>query len=133
MPSGPVNADLYNDAVPLEFTRALLVQAKAHNRDVDEILRAAKFPLDPLKQSMQTVFVSREQYSRLAIELFRELGDESGGVMPDVQTPIGTTRLITLSMLSSSNLKTAMRRAIEFNACCRVRHGLEIVNELRII
>ncbi|MEH6580998.1 MAG: AraC family transcriptional regulator ligand-binding domain-containing protein [Halioglobus sp.] len=132
MSSVTVNIEPYNDAVPMEFTRALLVQAKAHSRDVDSILRAARFPFDPLRQGSQTVFVSREQYSRLCVELFRELGDESGGVMPDVQTPVGTTRLITLSMLNSSNLYAAMRRSIEFNACCRVRHGAEVINELSV-
>ena len=64
---------------------------------------ARRFPFDPLRQDAQTAFVSREQYSRLCLELFRELGDESGGVMPDVQTPVGTTRLIALSMINSSN------------------------------
>ena len=128
----PANSELLNDAVPMEFTRALLAQAKAYNRDVDAILRAATFPFDPLRQSAQTVFVSREQYSRLCIELFRELGDESGGVMPDVQTPLGTTRLITLSMLNSGNLLTAMRRSIEFNACCRVKHGAQVINRLTV-
>jgi AraC-like DNA-binding protein len=128
----PANSELLNDSVPMEFTQALLAQAKAHNRDVDAILRAADFPFDPLRQSAQTVFVSREQYSRLCIELFRELEDESGGVMPDVQTPLGTTRLITLSMLNSGNLQTAMRRSIEFNACCRVRHGAEVINHLSV-
>ena len=124
------NSQLYNEAVPIAFTRALLAQARAYNRDVQAILRAARFPFDPLRQDAQTVFVSREQYSRLCVELFRELGDESGGVMPDVQTPPGTTRLIALSMINSSTLSTAMRRGIEFNACCRVRHGTEIVNGL---
>lgn len=114
----------------MKFTRALLAQARAYNKDVQAILRGARFPFDPLRQGVQTVFVSREQYSRLCIELFRELGDESGGVMPDVQTPVGTTRLIALSMINSSNLAAAMRRGIEFNACCRVRHGARVVNEL---
>jgi AraC-like DNA-binding protein len=132
MLTGPIDNELYNDAVPMGFTKALLVQARAYDRDVEGILRRAKFPFDPLRQSMQTVFVSREQYSRLCVELFRELGDESGGAMPGVQTPVGTTRLITLSMLSSANLLGAMRRAIEFNACCRVRHGTRITNELWI-
>jgi AraC-like DNA-binding protein len=50
--------------------------------------------------------------------------------MPDVQTPPGTTRLIALSMINSSTLSAAMRRGIEFNACCRVRHGTEITNGL---
>ena len=130
MPARPHNEDLYNDAVPMGFTRALLVQARAHNRDVDAMLERARFPFDPLSGEAQTVFVSREQYSRLCRELFRELGDESGGVMPDVRTPVGTTRMIALSMLGSGNLAAAMRRAIEFNACCRVRHGAEISNRL---
>jgi len=116
--------------VPIAFTKALLAQARAYDRDVQGILQAARFPFDPLRQDAQTAFVSREQYSRLCLELFRELGDESGGVMPDVQTPLGTTRLIALSMINSSTLAAAMRRGIEFNAVCRVRHGSEIVNGL---
>ncbi|MEM8548886.1 MAG: AraC family transcriptional regulator ligand-binding domain-containing protein [Pseudomonadota bacterium] len=122
----------YNDTVPMEFTRALLVQARAYQCDVGAILKKAKFPFDPLRQDVQTAFVSREQCSRLCIALFRELGDESGGVMPDVRTPLGTTRMITLSMLNSSTLEAAMRRAIEFNACCRVRHGTVALNELAV-
>ena len=130
MPARPHNEDIYNDAVPMGFTRALLVQARAHDRDVDGMLERARFPFDPLSGEVQTVFVSREQYSRLCRELFRELGDESGGVMPDVRTPVGTTRMIALSMLGSGNLASAMRRAVEFNACCRVRHGAEVSNRL---
>jgi AraC-like DNA-binding protein len=127
-----VNSSFYNDAVPMEFTRALLVQARAHERDVQAILRAARFPFDPLRRDAQTAFVSREQYSRLAVELIRELGDESGGVMSDVQTPVGTTRLIGYSMLNSSDLAAALRRGIEFNACCRVRYGADVVNRLSL-
>jgi len=124
------NSEAYNDVVPMEFTRALLVQARAFNVDVDAILRAARFPVDPLRGDSQTAYVSREQYSRLCIELFRELGDESGGAMPGTQTPPGTTRFIALSMLSSARLSTAMRRAIEFNASCRVPFGVDIHNQL---
>ena len=116
----------------MEFTRALLAQARAYNCDVQTILLAARFPFDPLRQDAQTAFVSREQYSRLCVELIRELGDESGGVMPDVPTPVGTTRLIALSMINSSTLAAAMRRGIEFNACCRVPRGAEVINELTV-
>jgi AraC-like DNA-binding protein len=130
VPKVPDNSALYNEAVPMQFTRALLAQARAHQRDVAAILRAARFPFDPLCQNVQTVFVSREQYSRLCLELIRELGDESGGVMPDVQTPLGTTRLIALSMINSSTLAAAMRRAIEFNEVCRVRQGAKVLNGL---
>jgi AraC-like DNA-binding protein len=127
-----LNSALYNESVPMQFTKALLAQARAHKRDVSAILRAARFPFDPLCQDVQTVFVSREQYSRLCLELFRELGDESGGVMPDVQTPVGTTRLIGLSMINSSTLAAAMRRGIEFNEICRVRQGARVVNGLMV-
>lgn len=130
MASAEHNSAFYNEAVPIQFTRALLAQARIYKRDVQAILRAARFPFDPLRQDVQTVFVSREQYSRLCLELIRELGDESGGVMPDVQTPVGTTRLIALSMINSSTLAAAMHRAIEFNEVCRVRQGAEVINEL---
>ena len=116
----------------MKFTRALLAQARAYSRDVQAILRAARFPFDPLRQDAQTAFVSREQYSRLCMELFRELGDESGGVIPGVQTPLGTTRLIALSMINSATLAVAMRRCIEFNEVCRVRHGAQIINRLSV-
>jgi AraC-like DNA-binding protein len=116
----------------MEFTKALLAQARAYNRDVAAILRAARFPFDPLRQDVQTVFVSREQYSRLCVALIRELGDESGGVMPDVQTPLGTTRLIALSMINSSTLASALHRGIEFNEVCRVRQGAEFINQLTV-
>lgn len=125
-----INSSLYNEAVPMEFTKALLVQARVYNRDIRAILQAARFPFDPLRQDSQMVFVSREQYSRLCLELIRELGDESAGVMPDVQTPVGTTRMIALSMINCSTLSSAMYRGIEFNKICRVRHGAEVVNEL---
>ena len=130
MSKAAINSALYNEAVPIQFTRALLAQARAYNCDVQAILRAARFPFDPLRQDSQTVFVSREQYSRLCLELIRELGDESGGVMPDVQTPVGTTRLIALSMINSSTLSAAMHRAIEFNDVCRVRQGADVINQL---
>ena len=132
MPSSIDNAGIYNEAVPMEFTRALLQQARAHDRDVDQMLRDANFPFDPLTQHAQTAFVSREQYSRLCMQLFRQLGDESGGAMPDAQTPVGTTRMIALSMLNSTRFEVALRRAIEFNACCRVRIGAKVFNELLV-
>lgn len=132
MEKTPPNADVFNDTVPMEFTRALLVQARRYHCDVDALLREARFPFDPLRQHAQTAFVSREQYSRLCVGLFRALGDESGGVMPDAPTPVGTTRLIALSMINSATLAAAIRRGIEFNAVCRVRQGAQIDNYLQL-
>lgn len=132
LPDAPITAEAYNESVPLEFSRALLAQARAHDKDVAAILQAARFPFDPLQQDVQASFVSREQYSRLCVELFRVIGDESGGVMPGVPTPPGTMRLIALSMINSANLTAALKRAIEFNAVCRVRQGAGIVNQLLV-
>ena len=46
------NDGIYNEAVPMEFTRALLAQARAHDRDVEQMLRDAGFPFDPLRQHL---------------------------------------------------------------------------------
>lgn len=116
----------------MAFTRALLLQARAYDCDVQGILEAAQFPFDPLDETAESVFVSREHYSRLCLELIRALGDESAGVMPDAQTPVGTTRMIGLSMLSSANLAAALARGIEFNRVCRVRRGDAILNTLEV-
>ena len=132
LPDAPITTEAYNESVPLEFSRALLALARAHDKDVAAILQAARFPFDPLQQDVQAMFVSREQYSRLCVELFRVIGDESGGVMPGVPTPPGTMRLIALSMINSANLTAALKRAIEFNAVCRVRQGAGIVNQLLV-
>ncbi len=132
LPGSLAAARPYNETVPMEFTRALLAQARTRGVDVGAILRAAGFPFDPLRQSVQTVFVSREQYSRLCVGLFRAIGDESGGIMPDVQTPPGTMRLIALSMLNSRSLAAALKRAIEFNAVCRVRQGAQLINRVEV-
>lgn len=132
LPENCAADNAFNETVPMEFTRALLAQARAFDCDIDKILASARFPFDPLKQDPQTYFVSREQYSRLCLELIRELGDESAGVMPDVQTPVGTTRMIALSMINSSTLAAALHRSIEFNRVCRVRQGASVVNRLEV-
>ena len=59
MPFKKNSTHYYNDTVPMEFTRALLAQARTHGEDVEAMLKAARFPFDPLRQSAQTAFVSR--------------------------------------------------------------------------
>ena len=132
LPSPAASTTVYNDTVPMEFARALLSQARAHHHDVPTMLTAARFPFDPLSEDAQTAYVSRQQYSRLCRALFAALDDESGGLMPDGQTPVGTMRLIALSMLNSPDLGAAIRRGIEFNACCRVERGARIIHQLSV-
>jgi len=121
-----------NESVPLAFARALLVQARAYGRDVEAMLEAADFPFDPLSPPERPSFVSQQQYSRLCIELFRELGDESGGVLVGSPAPFGTTRLLLCSVLHCHSLRHAMERAMEFNAACRERAGQVRVNRLLV-
>ncbi len=121
-----------DEAVPAQFTRALVGLARTHQQDLQAMLRAARLPFDPLRDEALTALASPEQYSRLCLQLLQELADESAGVMSDARTPPGTMRLIALSMINSSHLFMAMRRGIEFNACCRVREVGRVVNGLQI-
>lgn len=129
---GTVAAEPLNEPVPLAFARALLVQAQAYGLDVEAMLADAEFPFNPLTQNRTRVYASIEQYSALCMHLFKSIGDESGGVIPDSQTPYGTTRLLLYAIIRCPTLGSAMHRAIEFNACCRERQGEARVNELVI-
>ena len=121
-----------NEPVPLAFTRALLVQARAYGLDVPHLLESADFPFDPTASDAEPAFVSVEQYGRLCTALFRAIGDEAGGVIAGSATPFGTTRLLLFSILHCPNLGSAMERAMEFNACCRERQGEVRVNDLQV-
>jgi len=127
----PISGDI-NEPVPLAFARALLVQARKYGRDVDALLESAQFPFNPLLPPERPVFVSIEQYSRLCMALFQELGDEAGGTLSGTRTPVGTTRMLLYAVIRCSTLRSAMERAVEFNACCRERQGEVQINELVI-
>ncbi len=124
--------ELTDSEVPLAFAKALLVQARAFGKDADAIVAAAGFPFNPLADGNgHRGSVSIEAYSRLCMELFQALGDESGGIIHGIATPLGATRMLAYSMLRCRDLQQALDRAIEFNAACRERgdvikyHGIE--------
>ena len=97
----------HND-VPLSFAKALLVQARAFGRDTDKIIAAAGFPFNPLLEPEdQAPAISVEEYSRLCIELFSALGDESGGIIEGVKTPMGSSRMLAYSIIHCQNLREA--------------------------
>ncbi|MEP5763478.1 MAG: AraC family transcriptional regulator ligand-binding domain-containing protein [Halieaceae bacterium] len=121
-----------NEPVPLAFARTLLVQAQTHGLDIEDLLASAGFPFNPLQPPAKPGFVAIEQYSRLCIELFRELADESGAVMPGSPTPYGTTRLLLYSVMQCKDLRGVLERAIEFNACCRERRSQIRCNQLLV-
>lgn len=114
------SAETDNDDVPLAFAKALLVQAAAFGKDLDIIIKRAGFPFNPLQQTAPCdLSITIEQYSRLCMELFESLQDESGGIIQGVKTPVGASRMLTYSIIHCHSLREAMERAIEFNAVCR--------------
>jgi len=118
--------------VPDSFVQALLRQGQAEGHAPDQLLFAARFPFDPLRSVSATSQVSAQLYSQLAAVLFAALDDEAGGSMPDASTPVGTARLMAFSMLGSQNLFAALRRAMEFNRCCRLPRNAVASNHLYI-
>lgn len=106
-------------AVPLEFVRALVVQARQRGHDVASILASAQFPFDPLAVEQAPAAVSPADYNRLCLALFDTLGDESGGIIQGVPTPVGTTRMLLMSVLHCRTLAEVLERAIEFNSALR--------------
>ncbi len=120
------------DQVPESFIAALLVQAQAAGHSPGALLAAARFPHDPLRDATVASTTSPRLYSRLAGQVFRALDDESGGSMPDAPTPCGSTRLMAYSMQGSPHLAAALRRAIEFNRCCRLPRGVAVDNQLLV-
>lgn len=108
-------------AVPLAgFARVLLERAAERGCDLGQLPDAGALPRASAGGDGNPAEPSPRAFSRFCGTLFRELGDEAVGYMPDGPTPPGTTRLLALSMLGSDSLGEAMRRAIEFNACCRL-------------
>lgn len=111
--------DERNEAVPLDFARALLHTAHVRGVEVPALLAAAGLPFNPLAPPAEPPFISVEQYSRLCVALFRALDDESGGLIPGSPTRFGTTRLLLYSVIRCKTLADVLERAAEFNRCCR--------------
>ena len=122
--NAPVNTgfpESQQEAVPQAFARALLLTAEARGLSIAELIEEADFPFNPLASVSEPRFISVEQYSRLCLSLFRELDDESGGIMPGQSTRFGTTRLLLHCVIRCQTLEEVLERAAEFNQCCRER------------
>ncbi|MBB3047402.1 AraC-like DNA-binding protein [Litorivivens lipolytica] len=122
--------ELAGERVAASFVKAVLVQARHYGCDVGELIAAAGLDENPLGVE-QPQSVTVEQYSRLCVALFRSIGDESGGFLPGVNTPLGGTRMLAYSMIGCRNLEQALRRAMDFNATCRERGDGRAEHELQ--
>ena len=116
--------------VPNAFVKAVLLQARSFGKDINTLVAEAGFEYNPLDvEAAESASV--EQYSRLCLALFRSIGDESGGILSGVATPLGGTRLLAYSMINCRNLEQALLRAMEFNASCRERGESLVLHELK--
>lgn len=108
-------------AVPLAgCARALLERAAERGCELGPLSDGGVNPRSCSGADGAAAETTPRAFNRFCRTLFRELGDEAVGYMPDGPSPPGTTRLLALSVLGSDSLGEAMRRAIEFNAWCRL-------------
>ncbi len=121
---------LAGERVAASFVKAVLVQARHFGCDAAPLISAAGLSDNPLETELSEP-VTVEQYSRLCLALFRSIGDESGGFLPGVNTPLGGTRMLAYSMIGCRNLEQALLRAMDFNATCRERGREKAEHELQ--
>jgi AraC-like DNA-binding protein len=124
----PVNSP--SRSVPAGYVRMTLAQAARCGCTPRELLWQTGMPLDPLSGATPLASLSPGMFSRLCSGLVRRLDDEGCGLMPDAGTPVGSARLLGQAMLGSPCLAVALRRAMEFNDCCRLRRAPAMHNTL---
>jgi len=97
--------------VAIQLIRAAIAPAAARGLDVDHVLREAGIPAALLREDAARV--TEEQAARLIRVLWLVTGDEMIGLGPMV-IPRGTFRMVTLGLIHTPDLRTALRRLIEF-------------------
>ena len=102
--------------IPTKFARSMLRVAEAQGKEVDKILDASDMPFDPRQQTEECPeYISAELYNRLYQRVMWTLQDESFGMLPQFQSPIGSFRMTCLMIIHCDNLGDAMRRGNEFS------------------
>ncbi|MCV7422542.1 AraC family transcriptional regulator [Mycobacterium yunnanensis] len=97
--------------VAIQLIRAAIAPATDRGLDVDAVLRAAGIP--PGLVAEDAARVTEEQAARLIQVLWVVTGDEMVGLGPMV-IPRGTFRMVTLGLIHTPDLRTALQRLIEF-------------------
>lgn len=96
--------------VAIQFVRAAIDLAP-HGLDVDQVLGRAGIAADLLGED--SARVTEAQTSRLIQTLWEATGDEMIG-LGSKPVPRGTFRMVTLGLIHTPDLRTALRRFIEF-------------------
>lgn len=99
--------------VAIQFVRAAMESASLHGIDVGEALREARITDELIGRDATRV--TTEQATRVVQALWDATDDELFGVGPR-PLPRGTFRMMTLGVIHCPDLRTALRRLIEFIA-----------------
>jgi AraC-like DNA-binding protein len=98
--------------VAIEFVRSALTSAQRHGLDVRDALIAAR--IAPELVGRDSSRVTPMQATRLVQALWNSTDDELLGVGPE-PVPRGTFRMISLGLIHSPDLRTALNRFVEFS------------------
>ena len=97
--------------VAIQLIRAAIAPAAARGLDVDAVLREAGIPAGLIGEDAARV--TEAQAARLIQVLWVVTGDEMVG-LGAMAIPRGTFRMVTLGLIHTPDLRTALRRLIEF-------------------
>ncbi|KQY07275.1 hypothetical protein ASD37_14580 [Mycobacterium sp. Root135] len=97
--------------VAIQLIRAAIAPASARGLDVDGVLREAGIPAGLIGEDAARV--TEAQAARLIQVLWVVTGDEMVG-LGAMAIPRGTFRMVTLGLIHTPDLRTALRRLIEF-------------------
>lgn len=97
--------------MPVRFLRAATTTAQHRGVDLDDWLQ--QLDIDPTLLLDDRSRITVDQATHVIQEVWRLTGDELAGMGP-VPAPRGTFRLVSLALLSSRDLRTALERLVDF-------------------
>jgi AraC-like DNA-binding protein len=114
--------------VAIEFVRSALMSARRHGLDVRDALQTARIAPELIGRDSSRV--TPTQATRLVQALWNSTDDELLGVGPE---PVarGTFRMISLGLIHSPDLRTALARFVEFSRLATGFIATEIVDDGR--
>ncbi|TVZ39119.1 AraC-like DNA-binding protein [Alteromonadaceae bacterium 2753L.S.0a.02] len=112
--------------IPMSYVQRLLAQAAQAGCDTSEILREAKLTQQQLETQSD---VSARRYAMLYQLVMRASEDEWFGMFMGGKVPLGSFRMMCLTLLSCNTLKQAIIRTGEFAEICRGMRIKFLLNE----
>jgi AraC-like DNA-binding protein len=110
--------------VAIQFVRTAMESARIHGLDIGDALREAQINEELLRHDGTRV--TPAQATRLMQALWDATDDELLGIGPR-PVPRGTFRMMTLGLIHAVDLRTALRRLIEFSAIATGFEAVEMV------